>query len=97
MGMFAGALGNMGTQLLFPSTCSGDIDWGSVGLATLSGGLGGLAGGGLATMTSSHGMAIFTELGQDIVSSSVAGVIAGVVDARAQAAYQAGLPPVTLP
>jgi hypothetical protein len=97
MGMFSGFLGNVGTQLLFPTSCSKNIDWASVGLSTLSGGLGGLAGGALASAQSAQGMLIFTEFGQDIVSSSVAGAVAGFVDAYSQAAYQAGLPTVRTP
>jgi hypothetical protein len=85
MGMAGGFFGNVGSKIL--SCPQSTLDWGSVGLSTLAGGIGGSAGSTLAGAMSKQGMLIFTNLGQDVISASVAGIVAGVVDAYSQAQY----------
>jgi hypothetical protein len=88
VGSVAGAAGNLGTQLLFP-TCPGQIDVGSALIAAATGGLGGFAGATVAGIASRQGAPILTKLGQDIFGSSTSGIGAGVTDALAQSQYQA--------
>jgi len=57
-----------------------NIDWHSAGIS----GLAGLAGGGLANITSKQGLRIFTEFGQDVIGNTIAGIVAGGLDVYAQ-------------
>ena len=54
VGSIAGAAGNLGTQLLFP-TCLGSIDVGSALIAAATGGLGGGGGAAVAGIASRQG------------------------------------------
>ncbi len=83
MGSFAGAAGNVGTQLV-TGTSVENVDWQSAGFSALAGGIGGGLGSGVAGITSKQGMPIFTELGQDIIGNTIGGVSAGILDVTFQ-------------
>ena len=86
-GAIAGAAGNLASQAWF-QPCPGSIDVGSALVAATTGGLGGAVGGAVAGIKSTQGAFIFNKLGQDIFSSSISGIVAGVTDAFAQSQYQ---------
>jgi hypothetical protein len=85
MGTGAGFLGNVTAQKLFPDPCSKGTNWESAGLSAVSGAVGGLAGSGLAGIASRQGLPVLTKFGQDVISSSVSGIVAGGLDALSQA------------
>ena len=90
----AGALSNILTQSIFPSSCSRVIDPQSLAGSILAGMVGGFAGGVVATLSSplsSRGVPLFTELGVNVISSSVAGALAGYLDLYFQGQVQQGL------
>jgi len=76
MGVGAGFLGNVGTQLALKGPC---IDWMSAFGSAIAGGVGGLVGSGIAGIQG-QGFPIFTEFGQEVNSSSAAGIVGGGVD-----------------
>jgi RHS repeat-associated protein len=80
MGGGSGFLGNVISQKPLSNPCAKGIDWKSAGLSALAGSVGGLAGSSLAGVTSNQGLPILTNFGQDVISSSASGIVAGGLD-----------------
>jgi RHS repeat-associated protein len=90
----AGALSNILTQSIFPSSCSKVVDPQSLAGSIIAGMVGGFAGGAVATLSSplsSRGVPLFTDFGVNVISSSVAGALAGYLDLYFQGQVQQGL------
>jgi RHS repeat-associated protein len=99
MGGVAGFSGNVGAQLGFNSLNNLDtgINWDSAQASAMAGAFGGLVGGSIAGITNGTVIAglnggrmniqIFSEFGQDVISSSTSGAVAGSLDAALQATY----------
>jgi RHS repeat-associated protein len=84
----AGFLGNVATQMLVEGRSLECVDFQSAGISALAGALGGALGGGVASVrvpgilapASAARGPIFTQFGQEVVGSTLAGTIAGALD-----------------